>query len=92
MTVQELRNLGYKVRVLHFRERFFKPRMDTSINGYESPKGGHTRVIIDSPNGNHYEGTAICSKRDNYNKKLGVKIAIGRSGVINNIVEFSNGK
>lgn len=81
MTVQELRNLGYKVRVLHIRERIFKRRMDTSQYGSESAKGGITHVIIDSPNGDHYEGVARCNKKDNYNKKLGVKIAIGRSGV-----------
>lgn len=81
MTVQELRNRGYKVRVLHIRDRIFKRRMDTSPYGSESPKGGTTHVIIDSPNGEHYEGIARCSKQDNYNKKLGVRIAIGRSGV-----------
>lgn len=82
-TVQELRNAGYKVRVLHFRDRAFKNRMDTSFTGYESPKGGFTKVIIDSPEGNHYEGEAYCSKKDNYNKKLGVRIALGRCGVLN---------
>lgn len=81
MTVQELRNKGYKVRVLHIRDKFYKPRMDSSINGYESPKGGITHVIIDSPNGEHFEGVARCSRQDNYNKKLGVRIALGRSGV-----------
>jgi hypothetical protein len=81
MTVQELRNLGYKVRVLHIRNRIYKPRMDTSINGVQSPKGGITHIIIDSPSGEHFEGIARCSEIDNYNKKLGVRIAIGRSGV-----------
>jgi hypothetical protein len=55
--------------------------MDSNMNGYESPKGGTTHVIIDSPNGEHFEGIARCSKQDNYNKKLGVRIALGRSGV-----------
>lgn len=81
MTVQELRNKGYKVRVLHIRDRIYKKRMDSSVNGSESPKGGITHVIIDSPNGEHFEGVARCSKQDNYNKKLGVRIALGRSGV-----------
>lgn len=82
-TIQELRNAGYKVKVLHFRDRIFKSRMDTSFTGYESPKGGFTKVIIDSPEGDHYEGEAYCSKKDNYNKKLGVRIALGRCGVLN---------
>ena len=81
MTVQELRNKGYKVRVLHFRDRIIKNRMDSSPSGSESPKGGMTRVVIDSPDGNHYHGTSICSKKENYNKKMGVRIALGRSGV-----------
>lgn len=85
-TVQELRNAGYKVKVLHFRDRMFKNRMDTSMTGYESPKGGFTKVIIDSPEGDHYEGTAFCSKKDNYNKKLGVRIALGRCGINNESV------
>lgn len=81
-TVQELRKAGYKVRVLHFRDRIFKNRMDSSINGYESPKGGFTKIIIDSPDGRHYEGEAWCSPKDNYSKKLGVRIALGRCGGI----------
>lgn len=85
-SIQELRNAGYKVRVLHFRDRISKNRMDTSMTGYESPKGGFTKVIIDSPEGNHYEGEAHCSKKDNYNKKLGVRIALGRCGVQNESV------
>lgn len=82
MTIQELRNNGYKVRVLHFRDKVFKNKMDSNQHGYDSPKGGLTRVIIDSPTGEHFEGQSKCSKKDNYNKKLGVRIALGRSGVI----------
>lgn len=81
MTVQQLRNNGYKVKVLHFR--------DYSPKGlYE--KGGTTQVIIDSPNGDHFEGIAKCSDKDNYNKKLGVRIAIGRSGVLNGQFQNTN--
>lgn len=72
MTVQELRNAGYKVRVLHSRRDTF--------DGYR-PKGGFTRVVIDSPYGEHFEGEAKCSDKDNYNKKLGVRIALGRCGL-----------
>lgn len=82
MTVQDLRNRGFKVRVLHFRDLVYKPRMSyLTVNGTQSPKGGITKVIIDAPSGEHYEGEARCSKKDNYNKKLGVKIALGRCGV-----------
>lgn len=74
MTVQELRNNGYKVKVLHYR--------NPSTTALYSPKGGKTRLIIDSPTGEHFEGEAICSKKDNYNKRLGIQIALGRSGVL----------
>lgn len=89
MTVQQLRNNGYKVRVLHYR---LPNRVETGgwsatgivrdavrLQGCDfKPKGGRTKLIIDSPSGEHYEGESICSKRDNYNKKLGVRIALGR--------------
>lgn len=88
MTVQQLRNKGYKVRVLHNRlyngyhkwQVGSRPKTDGPID--PDTKGGSTHIIINSPTGSHYEGLAICSKVDNYDKKLGVKIALGRSGVI----------
>lgn len=86
MTVQELRNKGYKVRVLHNRlyngyhkwQVGSKPQTCGPID--PDAKGGSTQIIIDSPTGEHYQGLAICSKKENYNKKLGVKIALGRCG------------
>ena len=77
MTIQQLRNNGYKVRVLHNR----------LYNGYHKwqvgdidhvkkygpldpdSKGGSTQVVIDSPTGEHFTGLAMCSKKENYNKK-----------------------
>jgi hypothetical protein len=87
MTVQELRNMGYKVKVLHFRNYIDKQRF-CGFSSNLSEKGGSTRIIIDSPTGKHFEGSAKCSKKDNYNKKLGVKIALGRSGIINYLESF----
>lgn len=87
MTVQELRNKGYKVRVLH--NRLYNGYHKWQVGAIESTrygpidpdaKGGSTQIIIDSPTGEHYQGLAICSKKENYNKKLGVKIALGRCG------------
>lgn len=84
MTVQELRSMGFKVKVLHFR----KPITKYKISGEKyvdystpSPKGGATQVIIDSPDGQHFEGKAKCSDNDNYDKKLGIRIALGRAGL-----------
>lgn len=67
MTVRELRSKGYKVRVLHFRPKDI------------SNLGGYTVVQIRTPDGQEIEGKAICSNKENYNKKLGVKIAVGRA-------------
>ena len=87
MTVQQLRNQGYKVRVLHNRlyNGKYKWQRATKITDYPidaDPKGGSTTIIIDSPDGKHFEGHAVCSKIENYNKRLGVRIALGRSGVL----------
>ncbi len=95
MTVQDLRHKGYKVMVLHKRLYNGEYREDANckpapiIKGgiifcYINPdaKGGSTTVIIDSPCGKHFEGRSVCSREDNYDKKLGVKIALGRSGVM----------
>ena len=89
MTVQQLRNAGYKVRVLH--NRLYNGYHKWQVGAREhiqkyapidpDSKGGSTQVVIDSPDGQHYQGLAICSKKENYNKKMGVRIALGRSGV-----------
>ena len=89
MTVQQLRNSGYKVKVIHCRlykgvEFSYSDLISvyrTSIKPKPDAKGGSTQIVIDSPDGQHYQGLAICSKKENYNKKIGVRIALGRSGV-----------
>ena len=91
MTIQHLRNNGYKVRVLHNRlyNGYYKWQVGSkpnhSVHGYApidpDTKGGSTQIVIDSPSGEHFEGLAICSKKENYNKKLGVRIALGRCNV-----------
>jgi hypothetical protein len=77
ITVGFLRKSGYKVAVIHQR--------NYNNQGLKTPKGGKTSVIIDSPHGEHFEGIAVCCDSDNYNKKLGVRIALGRSGVVNHL-------
>jgi hypothetical protein len=93
MTVQELRNKGFKVKVLHnrlYKGRFKWQTAHPSVIIGSAPlepdtKGGSTHIIIDSPNGFHFEGVALCSRNDNYDKKLGVRIALGRSGIIERV-------
>ena len=42
------------------------------------PKGGQTTVYV-SRDGVFAEGIAVCSPRDNYDRKLGAQIALGRA-------------
>lgn len=87
MTIQQLRNDGYKVRVLHnrlYKGKFKWQRVSSVVgSGPIDPdtKGGSTQIVVDSPSGEHYDGIALCSKKDNYNKKLGVRIALGRCNI-----------
>lgn len=90
MTIQQLRKQGYKIRVLH--NRLYKgyhkwqvgARDRAAFSGISidpDAKGGSTQVVIDTPDGHHFQGLAICSKKENYDKKLGLRIAMGRSGI-----------
>ncbi len=75
-TIQKLRQLGHTVYVTHER--------NLDHNGI-SPRGGRTKVEVTFSQENHradgvtFTGEALCSKNDNYNKKLGVRIALGRA-------------
>ena len=73
-TVHDLRKLGCKVRVLHNRV------YDNELMCQESARGGSTLVAVFLPKQQMgFIGTAKCSPADNYNRKLGVKIALGRA-------------
>lgn len=69
-TVESLRKLGWKVRVRHFRRE-----AKSEIN----PRGGKTIVEITLPDGRTLCGFARCSRKENFNKRLGVEIALGRA-------------
>lgn len=70
MTVEELRRSGYKIRVHHHRRK-----NDEGINA----RGGKTVVEVTTPDGRTLIGVARCSRRENFNKRLGVRIALGRA-------------
>jgi len=69
--IDQLRNLGYKVKVMHTR--------NVDNNDRILPKGGETLVILTDPNGHTTEGKARCSSEDGFIKSIGVKIALGRA-------------
>ncbi len=68
--VERLRKSGFKVRVKHYR----------LMNPYGiKPCGGKTVVEVTGPDGQHFSGMARCSRKENFNKRLGVRIALGRA-------------
>jgi hypothetical protein len=93
-TVHELRKLGLKVRVSHYR-LFYRFCEWTGIrlekvcygNRYQdtlgewmlSPRGGKTEVLITDKEGVDYYGDAYCSKKDSYVKAFGRKKALLRA-------------
>jgi hypothetical protein len=94
-TVQGLRDSGYQVRVTHLRRynRYatdntgqtyvvgsdFLGTHDGADPKFALPTGGVTMVEVTTPEGVTYSGTAECADNDAYNKKIGVKIALGRA-------------
>ena len=92
LTVKELQKQGYRVDVVHRRafsdgsrlaSYYIRENRDNPDFSYKIcnvlPRGGDTYVKIVTPAGNSYIGCAFCSPKDSYNKKLGVKIALGRA-------------
>jgi len=79
LTVQNLRRLGYKVKVWHSRYYIEKNCMGDIFTELD-PHGGMTEVeVYDFDTQQSYKGVAYCSVKDNYCRKLGVKIALGRA-------------
>jgi hypothetical protein len=74
-TVKSLRQSGYKVKVLHFRITDYS--MDRF--GLFDPKGGSTVIEITSPEGIQVRAEAKCSSKDNYCRRTGVAICLGRA-------------
>lgn len=97
VTVESLRQQGYRVRCLHKRyfggyadgfvtrkefcenEQEMYGDMAYSYNEAVLPYGGETVVEITTPEGVDLVGVAKCSIKDNYCKKKGVAIALGRA-------------
>ena len=69
-SVKQLRQSGNKVRVFHIRNM---------KEGIVDPRGGLTKIEVTLSDGTNLIGEALCSVKDNYNKKTGVKIALGRA-------------
>lgn len=86
--IEELRKSGYKVRIHHRRKYEAKIKViDIDVKGRQSyevterilPRGGETVVELTTPDGEVLVGDSVCCEKDFFNKKMGVKIALGRA-------------
>ncbi len=88
MSVQDLRDNGFSVRVTHHRryrsydklpkvELVYHANHEADVR-FALPHGGMTVVEVTAPDGVTYSSVAKCSDKDPFNKRLGVKIALGR--------------
>lgn len=71
-TIHELRKKGYKVRVIHHKKV-------SELDPYHHLAKRLTQIDIRDLNGHEFTGIARCSKQDEYNRKMGNKIALGRA-------------
>jgi hypothetical protein len=78
-TIKTLRQSGYKVRVIHTRNY----KIVKKISGDHCEilaRGGSTTIQITTPDKKYdAQGVAECSDKDNFSKKTGNFIAVGRA-------------
>jgi hypothetical protein len=78
-TIKQLRRSGFKVRVIHKRHQKIVKKIDGDYLE-NSAKGGTTIIQITTPDKQtDVEGVAVCSIEDNYDRKVGNAIALGRA-------------
>lgn len=70
-TVEDIKRLGYKIKVYHDRLK--------DSTGRILPRGGSTTVEITDNHGHTSFGHAKCHEKDNFMKRIGIMIAIGRA-------------
>jgi hypothetical protein len=78
-TIHQLRRAGWKVRVIHGFTNHNLPYGPVSSKNQEPLSERFTRIELTSPDGNDSTGIAYCSKQDQWNRKLGNRIALGRA-------------
>ena len=78
ITIKDLRQNGFKVRVIHTDPYTIPHTFDVDEKALDLSKIG-TCIEIRDPEGVEHRGVALCSKADNWNRKLGNKIALGRA-------------
>jgi hypothetical protein len=79
LSIKNLRQSGWKVRVLHQRNYILKNRFD-GTSAEISAKGGQTEIQLTSPDRKiDVSAKAVCSEKENFNRKIGNAIALGRA-------------
>jgi hypothetical protein len=78
-TIHQLRRAGWKVRVIHGLTNHNLPYGPVSSKNQEPLSDRFTRIELTSPEGEDSNGIAYCSKGDQWNRKLGNRIALGRA-------------
>ncbi len=81
-TLTILKDCGFRVHVKHYRFTQDFTGLWARHELFEEkpvPKGGLTTVTIYCPTGTVIHGEARCSRKDTFNKRLGVTIALGRA-------------
>ena len=73
-TIHQLRRAGWKVRVIHGFT--YESHIGNEITNLSDR---FTRIELTSPDGKDSSGIAYCSKNDQWNRKLGNRIALGRA-------------
>ena len=84
-TIYQLRKEGYKIRVTisrYYKNGIFASNFEARQIGHDtkylSGKGGKTMIELTTPNGKTLTGESYCSKNDNFCRKIGNSIALGR--------------
>ena len=81
--VHELRKQGYKVAVFHRRiygkKQLFTAYEAKNLGRPPQPKGGLTTVKLRTPDNREIQAEAKCCKKDAYNRKRGLGIALSRA-------------
>lgn len=78
-SIKQLRQSGYKVRVMHKRN-YNQIQKIGGISMEVNPKGGETFIEITTPDKSiTIAGSSICSDKDLFNRRTGNEIALGRA-------------
>lgn len=86
-SIKQLRQSGWKIRVMHKRNYDTVDKIDGRYP-IISNFGGTTIIEITSPEGLDASGIAKCSLEENFNRKIGNCIALGRA--LQNLHKINN--